>query len=106
MTIAVESRGNGLLAILVILPDLWEGLLTRGFRSHMVHYPLVTDPGTRFHYSNASSDLLGMIVARACDVDHREFAKEHLFAPIGGIQPEAAATRRCWWSSWDSPLCP
>jgi CubicO group peptidase (beta-lactamase class C family) len=72
--------------------DLWQGLLTLDYRSLMVHYPLVTDPGTRFHYSNASSDWLGMIVARACDVDHREFAQEHLFAPIGAELGE-------WWNT-------
>jgi CubicO group peptidase (beta-lactamase class C family) len=63
--------------------DLWEVMLTSDFLTHMVKFPLVTDPGTKFHYSNASSDWLGVIIARACDVDHREFAEEHLFAPIG-----------------------
>ena len=73
-------------------PDLWEGLLTNDYRDLMVHYPLVTDPGTKFHYSNVSSDWLGMIVARACGVDHRTFAQEHLFAPLGADLGE-------WWET-------
>jgi CubicO group peptidase (beta-lactamase class C family) len=73
-------------------PDLWEGLLTGDWLSMMVHYPLVTDPGTKFHYSNVSTNYLGAIVARACDVELREFAEEHLFAPIGAELGE-------WWNT-------
>jgi CubicO group peptidase (beta-lactamase class C family) len=73
-------------------PDLWEGLLTGDWLSMMVHYPLVTDPGTKFHYSNVSTNYLVAIVARACDVELREFAEEHLFAPIGAELGE-------WWNT-------
>mgnify|MGYP001815880110 FL=1 len=64
-------------------PDLWEGLLTGDFLSMMVHYPLVSDPKIKFHYNNVPSDWFCVIVACACDADHREFAEEHLFAPLG-----------------------
>jgi CubicO group peptidase (beta-lactamase class C family) len=62
---------------------LWEGLLTGDFLAMMVQYPLVSDPGTEFHYSNVSPHYLGVIVERACGVDLRTLAEEHLFAPIG-----------------------
>jgi CubicO group peptidase (beta-lactamase class C family) len=64
-------------------PDLWAGLMTGDFLGMMVHYPLISDPGTEFHYSNVSSHYLGAIVARACDTDLRGFAEEQLFAPLG-----------------------
>jgi CubicO group peptidase (beta-lactamase class C family) len=64
-------------------PDLWAGLMTGDFLGMMVHYPLVSDPGTEFHYSNVSSHYLGAVVARACKTDLRSFAEEHLFKPIG-----------------------
>jgi CubicO group peptidase (beta-lactamase class C family) len=70
--------------------DLWEGMLAGDFLEMMVQYPLITDPGTKFHYSNVSSYYLGAIVARACDVDLREFAEEQLFTPLGAELGE-------WW---------
>ena len=49
---------------------------------HVVDFPLVSDPGTEFNYSNLTSHILGIIVARACDTDLKSFAQEHLFSPI------------------------
>lgn len=46
-------------------------------------FPLTSDPGAKFGYSNLSSHLLAVLVARACETDLRDFAQEHLFAPIG-----------------------
>jgi len=63
-------------------PELFE-LLYTGFRpSTLVDVPLVSDPGTQFEYSNLTSHLLGIIVARATDTDLKSFAQEHLFAPL------------------------
>jgi CubicO group peptidase (beta-lactamase class C family) len=70
--------------------DLWEGMLTGDLLSLMVHYPLVSDPGAAFHYSNVSTYYLGAIVARACEVDLSEFSEEQLFTPIGAELGE-------WW---------
>jgi CubicO group peptidase (beta-lactamase class C family) len=50
---------------------------------HIVDFPLVSDPGTEFGYSNLTSHILAVIVARACDTDLMSFAQEHLFTPIG-----------------------
>ena len=63
-------------------PELFE-LLYTGFRpSTLVDVPLVSDPGTQFEYSNLTSHLLGIIVARATDTDLKSFAQENLFAPF------------------------
>ncbi len=52
------------------------------FVPHLVDFPLTSDPGTEFNYSNLMSHLLGVIVARACNTDLKSFAQEHLFSPI------------------------
>jgi len=63
-------------------PDLWEAFFENGdWLPLIVHFPLVNDPGTEFHYSNFTTYLLGVIVARACDTDLREFAEQNLFSP-------------------------
>jgi CubicO group peptidase (beta-lactamase class C family) len=64
-------------------PDLWKGLLSGHYLPLIEGFPLVNDPGTRFHYSSLSSNWLGIIVARATNTDLMSFAKEHLFSPIG-----------------------
>jgi hypothetical protein len=52
----------------------------------MVHYPLVSDPGTEFPCNNVSSHYLGIIVDRACGTDLRAFANEHpLYSDRSGI---------------------
>jgi CubicO group peptidase (beta-lactamase class C family) len=60
---------------------------------HLVDFPLTADPGTAFQYSNLTSHLLAVIVARACDVDLMSFAQEHLLSPmeakVGDWYPDA-----------------
>ena len=63
-------------------PALWEALLWGDFLRLIVDFPLISDPGTEFNYSNLTSHLLGIIVARACDTDLKSYAQEHLFSPI------------------------
>jgi CubicO group peptidase (beta-lactamase class C family) len=50
---------------------------------HLVDFPLISDPGAEYSYSNLTSHLLGAIVARACDTDLKSYAQENLFTPIG-----------------------
>ncbi len=62
--------------------ELFE-LLYTGFRpSTLVDVPLVRDPGSGVEYSNLTSHLLGIIVARATGTDLRSFAEEYLFSPL------------------------
>ncbi len=63
-------------------PELFD-LLYHGFRpSNLVDVPLVRDPGSDFDYSNLTSHLIGVVVARACDTDLKTLAEENLFEPL------------------------
>ena len=62
-----------------------EGLeiLVKGFRiRYLVDVPLVRDPGSGFDYSNLTTHLLGVVVARAAGTDLRTFAEDNLFTPL------------------------
>lgn len=75
-------------------PELFD-LLYSGFHNDtLVHVPLVRDPGSAFEYSNLTSHILGMIVARAAGTDLKSYAQEHLFGPLG-IEPGF------WQQDWD-----
>lgn len=63
-------------------PALWEGLLSGYYLPLIEEFPLTTDPGTEFHYSNLSSNWLGIILAQACGTNLKSFAEEHLFSLI------------------------
>ena len=70
-------------------------LLFSGFHNDtLVQVPLVRDPGSDSEYSNLTSHILGLIVARACDTDLKSFANEHLFGPLG-------ITPGFWQQDWD-----
>jgi CubicO group peptidase (beta-lactamase class C family) len=65
----------------------WALMFEQGnyrFVPHLVDFPLVSDPGTQYAYSNLSSHLLSVIVDRACETDLKSFAEQHLFAPMNG----------------------
>ena len=73
--------------------ELFE-LLYQGFRpSTLVDVPLARDPGADFDYSNLSSHILAIILARACDTDLKSYAQEHLFSPLGA---EVGFWRQDW----------
>ncbi len=61
---------------ILFFSDNWHHL------PHLVDFPLTSDPGTRYSYSNLTYHLLGVIVARACDTDLKSYSQEHLFSPI------------------------
>jgi CubicO group peptidase (beta-lactamase class C family) len=61
---------------------LWDGLLSGHYPPLIEEFPLVSDPGTRFHYSNLSSNWLGIIVDRSCGMNLKAYAEEHLFSPL------------------------
>jgi len=63
-------------------PALWDGLLSGHYPPLIEKFPLVSDPGTRFHYSNLTSNWLGIIVDRACGMNLKAYAEEHLFSPL------------------------
>ena len=63
--------------------SLWEAVWSGDYLHLMVDFPLTSDPGTTFQYSNLTAHWLGVIVARACDTDLKSFAQEYLFTPLG-----------------------
>ncbi|MGD8587059.1 MAG: serine hydrolase [Chloroflexota bacterium] len=64
-------------------PALWEAVLSGDYVHLVADFPLTSDPGTEFQYSNLTAHWLGVIVARACDTDLKSFAQAHLFDPLG-----------------------
>ena len=63
-------------------PALWDGLLSGHYPPLIEEFPLIADPGTEFHYSNLTSNWLGIILARACGTNLKSYAEENLFLPI------------------------
>jgi CubicO group peptidase (beta-lactamase class C family) len=61
---------------------LWDGLLSGHYPPLIKEFPLVSDPGTKFHYSNLTSDWLGIIIDRASGMHLKAFAEKYLFSPI------------------------
>ena len=64
-------------------PALWDGLLSGHYPPLIEEFTLITDPGTEFHYSNLSSNWLGIIVDRATGTNLKSYAEENLFLPLG-----------------------
>ncbi len=50
--------------------------------AYTIQQPLMTDPGSIFHYSNAASHILSVIIAKASGLSTLEFAKKYLFDPM------------------------
>ena len=63
-------------------PTLWAELWTGEYINDIADIPLTADPGTRFQYSNLTSNWLGIIVARATGTDLMSLGKEYLFNPL------------------------
>lgn len=50
---------------------------------HLVDFPLSSDPGTRFGYSNLTAHMLAVILARASGTSLVSFGQTYLFQPLG-----------------------
>lgn len=51
---------------------------------HIVDFPLTSDPGTEFGYSNLTAHLAGIIVAKACGDSLAVMTEEYIMDPIAG----------------------
>ncbi|WP_243453755.1 serine hydrolase domain-containing protein [Sandaracinobacteroides saxicola] len=97
-----EWKGTPKAAILVRhLLDMRSGLLAQGFEPtpqsiwnraylHPNHdhvmvndYPLTDPPGTRYEYSNVTSDLVALLIERATGRRYAEFVSTEILKPIG-----------------------
>jgi len=50
--------------------------------AYTLQQPLLTDPGSIFHYSNAASHLLSLIITKATAMSTLNFANKFLFGPM------------------------
>jgi CubicO group peptidase (beta-lactamase class C family) len=50
---------------------------------YILHKPFVSNPGERFNYSDGAAHLVSVILSKATRKNTVDFAKEHLFDPIG-----------------------
>ena len=48
--------------------------------------PLLTEPGTNYHYSNIGFEILGLIAARASGQSIESLYRERIFEPLGLTQ--------------------
>ncbi|MBD3176077.1 MAG: serine hydrolase, partial [Armatimonadia bacterium] len=65
---------------------LWETFLQGSYVPLVADFPLVSDPGTQFAYSNTVTNLLGIILERATETDMRTYGDARLFGPLG-VEP-------------------
>ncbi len=52
--------------------------------SRLAAFPLLSQPGERWHY-NTAADILGILIARASGQTFGSFLQERLFAPLGMV---------------------
>ena len=50
---------------------------------YVLAQPLVSEPGTEFHYNNAATHLLSLIITRSTGMRTHAFAQQYLFDPLG-----------------------
>lgn len=51
--------------------------------SYVLQQPMVSDPGSTWHYNNAATHLLSVILTKATKVSTYAFARKMLFQPLG-----------------------
>jgi CubicO group peptidase (beta-lactamase class C family) len=50
---------------------------------YVLDQPMAADPGTTFVYNSGATELLSYIIKKATGKEADDYAKEHLFAPLG-----------------------
>ena len=64
--------------------DLINGLFSGHHYPHLIEeFPLVSGPGNRFHYSNMTSNWIGLIIARSSGMSLKAYAEKNLFTRLG-----------------------
>lgn len=51
-------------------------------------YPVVDEPGTRYEYSNATSELIAVVIQRATGMRYEDFLSQEVLKPIGAAGGE------------------
>jgi CubicO group peptidase (beta-lactamase class C family) len=65
------------------LPHLYLYLKLPNPSSYVLQQPMVDAPGATWHYNNAASHLLSVILTKATKMSTYDFAKKMLFEPLG-----------------------
>lgn len=100
--IIAELKGKPKGRILVRhLLDMRSGMLDQGFSTDPDHplnrcylstdhgacivndYPMVAEPGTRYAYANAPSDMIALVIERATGQRYGEFLSREVLKPLG-----------------------
>jgi len=73
-----------------ILEMLW-GQGQGDMAAYTASRPLAHEPGTHFHYSSGTTNILSRIVADVVGYgeDYRDYLRQHLFDPLGMVGPVA-----------------
>ncbi len=61
------------------LNEMWE---SDDWVQYVLDLPMIAPPGEKFEYCNGASFLLSVIIQETTGMTAREFAKEHLLAPL------------------------
>lgn len=56
-------------------------------------YPLVKEPGTRYEYANANSELVAPLIERATGVQYEDWISKEIFEPLGALGGEVWMNR-------------
>ncbi|NVK56228.1 MAG: serine hydrolase [Alteromonadaceae bacterium] len=93
------------------LLNMTSGLLPQGYSTDPMHpwntaylsyehdkilihdYPLASDPGSEYGYSNASAELVAIIIERATGQRYADFIGQQVLAPIGAAGGEIWVNR-------------
>ena len=54
------------------------------FGAAALSFPLEHEPGSRFAFSNANAQLLGLILERATGMGYEQYVERKLWVPLGG----------------------
>jgi len=56
-------------------------------------YPVVDEPGTRYEYNNATSEIVALVIERATGVRYAQFVGREILQPIGALGGEVWVNR-------------
>jgi len=62
---------------------LWQMRASPNWVQFMLDLPMIEEPGSRFNYSEGVAHLLSAIIQETTGVSTLDFAREHLFEPLG-----------------------
>ncbi len=65
------------------LTHLYNYLKLPNPSNYVLQQPMITEPGSIWHYNNAASHLLSVILTKATKMSTYDFAKKMLFQPLG-----------------------